>query len=123
MKQLLENTIRTIVEECIGEAMLRESIRQIVAEALNEDGERRNKSSRKGKSASKSKKASVKRQGEFRDVLKDPKIDIAQVGYAVEPDGNPDTVRAKWSKKVRGERPFTSREITVGMQVVRQMQN
>lgn len=123
-----------MVEECLGEMMLKEAITGLVEEVLYEKKSKKKKkgdspktkktkSSRKGKKASKSKRASLKRQGEFRDLLKDPKIDLAQVGYAVEPRKNKDTVRTKWSKKARGERSFTADEISKGMQKIRQMQN
>lgn len=113
--KLLENKIHEIVAECLVEKMLRESIEEMVREAMIVE----KKKKKYGKKEKVSKKESQK---QFRSLAKKHIVNAAPLAYKLFPDMDKDAARSYLSKVIRGERPISNKDATEGIQMIRQMQ-
>lgn len=100
--KILREKIERIVEETMMQIHLREAVRNVIVEALNEDDERMKKNSEETK------------RNYVNSLLSKTNKDFfghAELSYKLWPNLDKDTARSKMSKCIRGERSFSDADI------------
>lgn len=108
------NQIRQKVRKIVAEKVLREQVRKVVAESVRDyykttlhEEEEKNKQSRKYVSGKKSN--TVK---QVLSKLRQDKFNQAEFAYQLYPDLDPDSARSKLYQKIRGEKGWSTDELT-----------